>query len=731
MGLELLSSKIVVIEEEPRLSTLPVVASAVLGIVGKAQRGPLNTPTQVTSFEEYVRTFGDFVSGFEMPLAVRAFFLEGGRNAFVVRAGDGGLVAMEDFDSIPIVATAGSITGTEVEPFDLEPGDDLDIEVDGAAAQTATFNAAAASLESGTAELYDLDNGDTLTVIIDGGATQTITFSTGDFADIDNATAEEVAAVINNQIVGASASASSGGTKVTIKSDRRGTSSSVQVTGGSANADLGFSTVAVTGTGNVANIDAVTAAEAITVIEAAVTAPSVTVTSVGGAIKITSDTTGVSSSVQVLASSTADDEFGFDNALHSGSAAGTVPTLHIETSSVGAWGNNVRIFIRDASSGETDEFNLEVEVDGFVVERFPNLIMDPSTASNFVETVINHEVTGSLYITATALDTLRPANQTAGVFLSGGSDPTVTSTELIGGTTPTLTGIRALDTVDDVTLLAIPDGASTTVQNSMTTYAEVTRNRQIVCIFDPPAASTAAGIVTHAESLTSSEQWALYWPRIKVPNPLRRVFGDVETITTAVSGHIAGICARNDANKLEGPFANPAGVEDGRIFGAVNLETDEVLREEKRDLVFPKRVNPVMFVPGNGIFLDGARTGKGDGNFPSVGERRGVSFVEFTLKRGLLFAKNKANTEELRERVDRTVTTFLLGLTAAGAFATKDPDRAFFVDVSDQLNNAQVRAQNKLLVRIGLATAKPAEFIVLLVSQDTRALEEQLLARSG
>jgi hypothetical protein len=138
-----------------------------------------------------------------------------------------------------------------------------------------------------------------------------------------------------------------------------------------------------------------------------------------------------------------------------------------------------------------------------------------------------------------------------------------------------------------------------------------------------------------------------------------------------------------------------------------------------------------MFVPGNGIFLDGARTGKGDGNFPSVGERRGVSFVEFTLKRGLLFAKNKANTEELRERVDRTVTTFLLGLTAAGAFATKDPDRAFFVDVSDQLNNAQVRAQNKLLVRIGLATAKPAEFIVLLVSQDTRALEEQLLARSG
>jgi hypothetical protein len=52
------------------------------------------------------------------------------------------------------------------------------------------------------------------------------------------------------------------------------------------------------------------------------------------------------------------------------------------------------------------------------------------------------------------------------------------------------------------------------------------------------------------------------------------------------------------------------------------------------------------------------------------------------------------------------------------------------VDVSDQLNNAAVRASGQLKARIGLATAKPAEFIILLVTQDTRALEEQLQSQA-
>lgn len=101
-----------------------------------------------------------------------------------------------------------------------------------------------AGITNGTAETYALVDGQTLTVSVDGGGDQTATFNTADFALIGAATAAEVAAVIDADITGASAVAA--GTFVRIESDTVGTGTSIQVTGGTANATLGFSTTAIT-----------------------------------------------------------------------------------------------------------------------------------------------------------------------------------------------------------------------------------------------------------------------------------------------------------------------------------------------------------------------------------------------------------------------------------------------------------------------------------------------------
>ena len=61
-----------------------------------------------------------------------------------------------------------------------------------------------------------------------------------------------------------------------------------------------------------------------------------------------------------------------------------------------------------------------------------------------------------------------------------------------------------------------------------------------------------------------------------------------------------------------------------------------------------------------------------------------------------------------------------------GAFASNDPKTAFFVDFGAALNPPSVVFSRQVIGRIGLATAKPAEFIILRFSQDTRALEEEL-----
>jgi len=728
MAGELLSSKIVVQEEEPQIPALPTIQTAVLGAVGKAVKGPLNVATLVTSFEEYARTFGTFRLGFDLPIAIRDFFLQGGRTGWIVRAGSGGVAALKTL--ISGLASSGSILSSVAAPYDLEPSTDetLIIKIDGVPQPTVTFTATAGLVESGNAAPFALADADVLTVKVDAGAVQTVTFNAADFASIAAATAVEVAAVINAQLSGATATVTSAGTKVTITSNKRGSSSAIQVTGGTANAagKLNFSTVAVLGTGNVANIDAVTANEVVLAINTAIAGGVASVE--GSKVRITSNTTGATSTVQVDSTSTADDEIGFDNSIHSGTAAGA-NVLTLTATSVGTWGNAVKIFIKNATSGIASEFNLDVEVDGFIVERFANLNVFDSTSPRYASTVINDSKVGSLNVTASVLGTARPANNSNGAFLAGGTEPTISDVELIGDTVPSPTGIRALDEIEDVTLLVIPDGSTIATQNAMTTYAEITTNRRIMAILDPPAGLTAQDIAAHAESLTASEQWALYWPRVKIPNPSPRIFGtDIDTIVGPISGHITGVISRNDANLQVGPFANPANTEDGRLFGVVDLETTEVQREEKRDLIFPKRVNPVVFMRGQGFFADGARTGLGTSNFPSIGERRGVSAVEQTAKRALQFAKNKINTPELRDRVERVLISVIMPFVKAGALASKDPSKAFFVDVSDQLNTPSVITAGKLLARIGLATAKPAEFIILLVTQDTRALQEELLS---
>lgn len=241
---------------------------------------------------------------------------------------------------------------------------------------------------------------------------------------------------------------------------------------------------------------------------------------------------------------------------------------------------------------------------------------------------------------------------------------------------------------------------------------------------------STTGIATYVETTAAllglSEFGAVYWPRVKVLNPARSVFGTADQLVVSPSGIVCGVYARTDAARPGGVYDPPAGIAKSRMLGVLGFETDEVLEERKRDLVYPKRINPLTTGPGLPRYINGSRTLKGDGNFPYVAERRGVIFVECSLKAGLQLARHKNNTEGLRAQVRRTITAFLLTQMNNGAFRSRGPKKAFFVDVSEQLNTPSVIFAGKLIARVGLATNKPAEFVVLRISQDTRALEAEL-----
>jgi len=737
MSQELLSSKVVVVEEQPRVRSIQGVQTSIAAFVGVTERGPLGEATLLTSFDEYRAVFGGYTTDSDVATAVSSFFEEGGNFCYVIRTvhytdpsnpnSKTSVKAGTTLQTAAAGATAGVVLGTNTEPFNFEGNNQLDIDVDGAGTENVVFTATSASRTSGNAETFALSNGETLTVDIDGTGVQTVEFLTGEFVDISNATAQEVANVINAKLTGAY-SLDSGG-NVVIASDTLGTDSSVDVTGGSANAALGFTTGIISGTGDVGDITAVTVAEIKAHVEAGVSGSSgVTVTDVGGAVQIASNTTGPSSTIQVLASSSADTILGIDNAVHSGTSGTPVDTLDVDGKTDGAYANSLSVEVTAATSGVSTEFNLYVLEDGVIVENFPNLTMVDGEA-RYVESIVNAD---SNLIEVTDLDAgvanQRPANATTP--LTGGDDGLVglTDADFIGDSTGE-TGIKALDNVQNVNILCVPGQSTAAIYTAMINYCETTRDMSMFPILDPPADQSYSEIVTFFNSAGLaglSEFGAFYWPRVKVVNPAPAVFGDVANINVNPSGLLAGLYARVDGSRPGGVYIPPAGIENGQLRSAVGLETDDVLDEAKRDFVAPNRINIITTYPGAPIFVDGSYVLKGNGNFPFISQRRGAIFIEQSIKQGIEFARHQNNNAKLRREVERTVRGFLLVQMNNGAFSTTDPSTAFFVAFNDALNPPSEVSAGRLNGRVGLAFNTPAVWIIVRFSKDTRALEAEL-----
>src|SRR4051795_695137 len=73
--------------EETDSGSRPIegVGTAVAAFVGLAEKGPVNTPTRLSSWTQYSTIFGAFVPNTFLPHAVYSYFLNGGGSCYVVR----------------------------------------------------------------------------------------------------------------------------------------------------------------------------------------------------------------------------------------------------------------------------------------------------------------------------------------------------------------------------------------------------------------------------------------------------------------------------------------------------------------------------------------------------------------------------------------------------------------------------------------------------------------------
>ncbi|MDF2457976.1 MAG: hypothetical protein K0S79_392 [Nitrospira sp.] len=182
------------------------------------------------------------------------------------------------------------------------------------------------------------------------------------------------------------------------------------------------------------------------------------------------------------------------------------------------------------------------------------------------------------------------------------------------------------------------------------------------------------------------------------------------------SSAMAGIYAAVDNSR--GVWKAPANVSVNAVIQPTirfsNVEQDQM----NVDATAGKSVNAIRAFVGKGTLVWGARTLAGNDNeWRYVNVRRFFNFVEESVKKAteqFVFEPNDANTWV---RVQAMIENFLTVLWRQGALQGVKPEHAFYVAVGlGKTMTALDILEGRMIVEIGMAAVRPAEFIILRFS---------------
>lgn len=185
--------------------------------------------------------------------------------------------------------------------------------------------------------------------------------------------------------------------------------------------------------------------------------------------------------------------------------------------------------------------------------------------------------------------------------------------------------------------------------------------------------------------------------------------------TLPPSGSVAGVYATID--RTRGVWKAPANVSINSIIGpAVKIDSHD--QEDLNVHMTGKSVNAIRAFTGKGTLVWGSRTLAGNDNeWRYVPVRRFFIMVEESTKKAtepFVFEPNDANTWV---KVRSMIENFLTLQWRAGALQGAKPNEAFFVNVGlgETMTELDI-LEGRMIVEIGMAVVRPAEFIILRFS---------------
>ncbi|MEZ4453511.1 MAG: phage tail sheath subtilisin-like domain-containing protein [Nannocystaceae bacterium] len=204
-------------------------------------------------------------------------------------------------------------------------------------------------------------------------------------------------------------------------------------------------------------------------------------------------------------------------------------------------------------------------------------------------------------------------------------------------------------------------------------------------------------------------------PETGLYNAIRAALA-AERLVLPPSAAIAGIYCQTDASR--GVWKAPANVGVAAVIGPVAKISSEEQERLNVDPTGGKSINALRAFAGRGTLVWGARTLAGNDNeWRYVPVRRLFITVEESCRKATAFAVFEPNDGTTWLKVKGMIESYLYGLWERGALAGSKPDAAYFVHVGlGKTMTAQDVLEGRMIVEVGLAAVRPAEFIVLRFS---------------
>jgi phage tail sheath protein FI len=306
--------------------------------------------------------------------------------------------------------------------------------------------------------------------------------------------------------------------------------------------------------------------------------------------------------------------------------------------------------------------------------------------------------------------------------LTGGADGSAVNNTAVAATT----ALAKLDVITQPILLNAAGVTEAANVNNMLNYA-YNRGDTFVIIDSTQATFDATSQLALTNTYTGGAAGvagmgfgAVYFPNLTIPNPTSSAPGSV--LTAYPGGAVAAKYVTTDSSR--GVFKSPAGLE-ARLSGVVsvasltNTELDYLNNGTVNPNTFTNAtpVNAIRYIPGSGIVVMGARTLSSTYASRYISVRRSLIYLRKILSDSTAFALFETNDQRLWNRLQTTCEAILINFWQSGGLKGATALDAFYVKSDNTLNTAASIAAGEVHLEVGVALQRPAEFVVIRISQ--------------